>query len=50
MDGLKTIATSTWFIAVVIGIIVLALIYMIVAAVYNRRKKTRRPVKKYRKF
>lgn len=50
MDGLKSIVTSTWFIAIVAGVIVLAMIYMIVAAIYNRRKKTRRPVKKYRKF
>ncbi len=50
IDGLKTIATSTWFISVVIAVIVLALVYLIIAAVYNRRKKSRRPVKKYRKF
>lgn len=50
MDGLKSIVTSTWFIAIVAGIIVLAMIYIVVAAIYNRRKKTRRPVKKYRKF
>ncbi len=50
VDGLKRIASSKWFIITVIVIFILAVIYFIVAAVYNKRKKSRRPVKKYRKF
>ena len=50
IDGLKTIATSSWFIIAVIIIAVLMLTYFIVVAVYNKRKQSRRPVKKYRKF
>lgn len=50
LDGLKTVGTSQWFIITVAIILILVLIYLIVVAVYNRRKKNRRPVKKYRKF
>ncbi len=49
-DGLKSIATSKWFIIVVSVIVFLILVYMVIVAIYHRRKKTYRPVKKYRKF
>ena len=50
VEGLKTIAYSRWFIISVIVIITLILAYFVIAGIYNRRKQTRRPVKKYRKF
>ena len=49
-DGLKTIATSEWFIITASVIVLLIIIYIIIVGVYNRRKKKYRPVKKYRKF
>ncbi len=49
-DGLKTIATSNWFIITVSVIILLIIIYIIIVGVYKRRKRSHRPVKKYRKF
>ncbi len=49
-DGLKKIASSKWFIITASAVVALVLIYIIIVAVYNRRKKTYRPVKKYRKF
>ena len=49
-DGLKTIATSKWFIIALITVGVLVIIYIMVVGVYKRRKKSHRPVKKYRKF
>ena len=50
MDAFNKIVTSKWFIISVIAIIVLFITYIIVATVYNKRKKNQRPVKKYRKF
>ena len=50
VDGLKTIAASKWFIISSAVVIALIVTYIVVAAVYNKRKKSRRPVKKYRKF
>lgn len=50
MDVLNKIITSKWFIISVIAIILLFIAYIIVATVYNKRKKNKRPVKKYRKF
>ncbi|MBQ8134240.1 MAG: D-alanyl-D-alanine carboxypeptidase [Clostridia bacterium] len=50
MDGLKTVATSRWFIIAVIIIGVLIFTYIIIVTVYNRKKQAHRPVKKYRKF
>lgn len=49
-DGLKKIASSKWFIITASAIAAMILIYIIIIAVYSRRKKTYRPVKKYRKF
>ena len=49
-DGLKTIATSKWFIIALITVGVLVIIYIMVVGVYKRRNKSHRPVKKYRKF
>ena len=49
-DGLKTVATSKWFIIAVVIVVLLLLIYMVVVGVYKRRKRSHRPVKKYRKF
>lgn len=50
IDGLNTIITSKWFIIAVVAVVVLFIAYIIVATVYNRRKRNQRPVKKYRKF
>ena len=50
MDAFNKIVTSKWFIISVIAIIVLFIAYIIIATVYNKRKKNQRPVKKYRKF
>ena len=50
IDGLNTIITSKWFIIAVAAVVVLFIAYIIVATVYNRRKRNQRPVKKYRKF
>ena len=50
IDGVKNVVTSQWFIICVIIIAILMISYIIVVAVYNRKKKTQRPVKKYRKF
>ncbi len=49
-DGLKTIASSRWFLITVAVVGILIIIYIIVVGVYKRRKRTHRPVKKYRKF
>ena len=49
-EGLKTVATSKWFIIAVVIVVLLLLIYMVVVGVYKRRKRSHRPVKKYRKF
>lgn len=46
----KSIFTSTWFIAIVGIIILLVIIYIILALIYNRKKKNLRKVKKYRKM
>lgn len=50
IDGLNTIITSKWFIITVAAIVILFIAYIVVATVYNRRKRNQRPVKKYRKF
>lgn len=46
----KSIFTSTWFIAIVGIIILLVVIYIILALIYNRKKKNLRKVKKYRRM
>lgn len=50
MDSTKKIVTSIWFIIILAVIAVLFFGYIILAAVYNHKKRNRRPVKKYRKF
>ena len=50
LDTTKNIVTSGWFMVVIIIVVGLVFGYIILAAVYNHRKRNRRPVKKYRKF
>ena len=50
LDGIHSVITSKWFIITIIAIVVLFIAYIIVATVYNKRKRNQRPVKKYRKF
>ncbi len=50
VDGIKKVVTSQWFIICVIVIAILVMTYIIVVAVYSRKRKAQRPVKKYRKF
>ncbi len=48
--ALKNIISTPWFIISIIIVVILVIAYFILIAVYNKRKKTQRPVKKYRKF
>lgn len=50
INAIKRIMTSKWFVIAVCVIGVLVFVYIIVIVVYRRKKKTQRPVKKYRKF
>ncbi|MBQ5562351.1 MAG: D-alanyl-D-alanine carboxypeptidase, partial [Clostridia bacterium] len=49
-DGIKNVITSKWFIISLLTIIGIIIIYIVSFKIYRRKKKTRRPVKKYRKF
>lgn len=44
----KDIVTSTWFLAIVGVILVLLFLYLILALIYNRKKKKLRKVRKYK--
>lgn len=50
MDAFNNVVTSKWFIISIAAIIILFIAYIIIATIYNKRKKNQRPVKKYRKF
>ena len=50
MDAVKKIVTSLWFMIAVGVVILFFLGYIVLAVVYNHKKRNRRPVKKYRKF
>lgn len=50
IDSIKNIVISKWFIISVSAIVFLVIIYIIIVAIYRRKKKSQRPVKKYRKF
>lgn len=50
LDGINFVVRSKWFIISIIAIVFLFIVYLIIAAVYNRRKKNKRPVKTYRKL
>ena len=50
IDGIKNVVTSKWFLLSMAVIAFLVVIYFIVVMIYKRKKKTQRPVKKYRKF
>lgn len=50
VDTVKSIFTSTWFLVIAGIILVLVLIYIILALIYNRKKKNLRKVKKYRRM
>ena len=50
LDGIKNVVSSKWFIISVGVIAFLIMIYIIVVLVYKRKKRSQRPVKKYRKF
>ena len=49
-DFLQKMVTSLWFMITVVVIVGVFLFYIILAALYNRKKRNQRPVKKYRKF
>ena len=50
MNAVRNMVTSVWFI-IAVGIIILFFLgYIVLVALYNRKKRNRRPVKKYRKF
>ena len=49
-DGIKNVITSKWFIISLLTVIGIIIIYIVSFKIYRRKKKTRRPVKKYRKF
>lgn len=50
LDAIKNVITSKWFLISISVIAFLIIIYIIIVLVYSRKKKTQRPVKKYRKF
>ena len=50
LQGAKNVVTSKWFIIAVIAFFSLFLLYLILSAIYNKREKRRRRVKKYCKF
>lgn len=50
IDGVKNVVSSKWFILAVGITAFLIMIYIIVVLVYKRKKRSQRPVKKYRKF
>ena len=45
---IKDVVTSTWFLVVVGIIVFLLLIYIVLALIYNRKRKKLRKVKKYK--
>lgn len=49
-DIIKSIFTSVWFIAIFSIIVLLIIAYIVLAIIYNRKKKNLRKVKKYRKM
>lgn len=49
-DTVKSIFTSIWFLVIAGIIVFLVVIYIILALIYNRKKKNLRKVKKYRKM
>lgn len=50
INAVKNIVSSLWFMIVVGVILIFFLGYIVLAAIYNRKRRNRRPVKKYRKF
>ena len=50
LDAILNVITSRWFMISVSVIALLIVIYLIIMLVYKRKKKSQRPVKKYRKF
>lgn len=49
-DTVKSIFTSTWFLVIAGIILFLLLIYVVLALIYNRKKKNLRKIKKYRRM
>jgi D-alanyl-D-alanine carboxypeptidase (penicillin-binding protein 5/6) len=49
-DIVKTIFTSTWFLVIASLIVFLVVLYIVLAIIYNRKRKKLRKVKKYRKM
>ena len=47
-DTVKDIVTSGWFLAIVGIILFLLLVYIVLALIYNRKKKKLRKVRKYK--
>ena len=50
MNAVRNMVTSVWFMIAVGVVILFFLGYIVLVALYNRKKRNRRPVKKYRKF
>ncbi len=50
LDVMGKIVTSIWFVIALVVIAALIFGYILLAAVYNHKKRSQRPVKKYRKF
>ena len=49
-DMFKSILTSVWFLVIAGIIVFLVIVYIILALIYNRKKKNLRKVKKYRRM
>lgn len=50
LDGIFNVLKSKWFIISVCAIALMFIVYFIILAIYKKKKKTQRPVRKYRKF
>ena len=50
IEAIKHIVTSKWFIIAFIVIALFAIIYLIIFLILRKKKKSQRPVRKYRKF
>ena len=47
-NSIKEVVTSPWFLLIIGLIVLLVLVYIVLAVIYNRKKKNLRKVKKYK--